>query len=356
MSEKLPSEITAVRTGVVTPPTSSGTTPPELDLDKVAATVAGEDAKTDEPETIEDVYGGADPTTGKRRPGRPKGSKNRPKMVVSKFASNEAPVEADPNARGWRRYSKRMYDGLLSAFRVHPGNYSRASKLAGCSVEMARTAWVKGWSDKPGFSWATPISQVIEEELGLGRAKAQERLQLELAEKDAQRERERVAAMAVTEAEKQLMQSSRQGLQAVHDVCTGLLTTAQALAAAIKKAVAHDILDPTTGGLKSPDQFRMSPEKMIHLIRKISEMQRDAVTVSARLVELGRLERGEATAIHDHRVDITPEEAERELAELEQVYISVTRAKALGDVQVDGSLMMPEFTASASVEGDEGEP
>lgn len=293
-----------------------------------------EDPDDGKPKTIAEVYGGnIDPTTGKRKPGRPKGAKTKLKLRADPRDRN-APIEAHENARGWRRYSKRVYDSLLAAFRLHPGNYSRASKLAGVSVEMARTAWTKGWTDKPGFAWATPIEKVIEEELGLGRAKKAEHLAMELAQKDAEAERKRTEAMAVTQAEMALMAASRGGLQAVHDNIGGLLKTCKALVAAINAKVAEDIIDPVTRTLKPASEIKMKPAEMMGLIRKVTEMQRDAVTVSARLVELNDPKRGQATIIHEHRVgDISPEEAEREIAEMDAIYAQVIRNRALADAQ-----------------------
>jgi len=61
-----------------------------------------------------------------------------------------------------RAITQQLYNALVDAFRLQPGNYQNASKHAGCAWETAKRAWNQGWVRQ--FSWAVPIKQILEEE------------------------------------------------------------------------------------------------------------------------------------------------------------------------------------------------
>lgn len=63
-----------------------------------------------------------------------------------------------------RVITKQLYDAIVAAFRIHPGNMRKASSLCGVDQRTAARAWKLGWLNEKSKPWARPVSEVIAEE------------------------------------------------------------------------------------------------------------------------------------------------------------------------------------------------
>jgi hypothetical protein len=104
------------------------------------------------------------------------------------------------------QYTRETYDLLLEFYRQNGGKFTEASRAAGCSLKVARSAWSTGWR---GLVWAEPIEQRLVQEQEAARAK---RLTLEREELERQemvRRQAREDAIEARTKEAQMAKLSR---------------------------------------------------------------------------------------------------------------------------------------------------
>lgn len=115
-----------------------------------------------------------------------------------------------------KRVDQAVFDKLLEAYRLDPGNHSAAARHAAVTRRTAKHAWAVGYPDRP---WGSkPIKDMLADETELARARVEleeerETLEEERLALEAEREREaaRQNAIRAKEQEAQLISAARAG-------------------------------------------------------------------------------------------------------------------------------------------------
>lgn len=217
-----------------------------------------------------------------------------------------------------KRISQAFYDKLLSAFRLCPGNYSRAAKRSGCDVRTAKRAWLRGWV-KQGtdrYDWARPIRDVlaVEKLNAADEARtAQERAKL-AAEKE--RERKRLEQEKVIEEEQQMLRAARGDVLSVLGMALELVPVMREFSAILKESVAKD-----SSGKRVKD---ISPATAMNILTRHAMIVQKGVGATEAIIQLSRLDRGASTVNvaavrEDPAEQLTYKDALEELEALQDV-------------------------------------
>lgn len=172
---------------------------------------------------------------------------------------------------------------LVEGFRLAPGNASRAARFAGVDRKTARNAWENGWR---GLPWARPIKDILAEERQTAMARAAElerrRHEAALADQEAAR-RESIDA---AKQEALLLKAGRADVLGILANANSLTPTMRALGDLIRAAV----LDEHGRPLPKPG---ISPREAMDLISRHASVTSKAIDAAEKLIERGRVERGE---------------------------------------------------------------
>ena len=181
----------------------------------------------------------------------------------------------------YRQISKETYEHLLDAFRDRPGNCSNASRIAGCSPEMAKRGWEEGWS--PRIPWARCLKQVLKEEQEQARALQRD---IEItATKLAREERDKARQDSV----KTLAQEG-QMVSAGRANVLGMLASATQLLPGVKHLFSELAKDMLNGTIVEPMQ-------RARILTEYSKALKNLVDATTRLIEAERNSKGEPSKI-----------------------------------------------------------
>lgn len=194
--------------------------------------------------------------------------------------------EQEGKTRGRRALTRDIYETLLAAFREAPGAFAASARRAGVDPRTAKRLW-KG-PPLLDYPWARPIRLVLEEERleALARARDEERRAIEAS--IAEREKGRAAAIEVRAQEEQVSKLARGNVIAALGMAAELVPAMRALSRVIQ-----DAAKPGPNG--EPPAIR--PGDAMHLLSRHSTMLTKAVNAAQQVLDLGRLDRGEPTAI-----------------------------------------------------------
>lgn len=234
---------------------------------------------------------------------------------------------------GSRRLDEAIWNKVLEAYRLDPGNHSAASKHALISRKSAAQLWDRGYPRQP---WGQkPIKQLIQEDIEIARARAQheverEELQEDQAALEAERDREAVRQHAV-QARKEEAVLVVLARQASVRALAAAASTAEGLKAIMTRIGKEFELIAGAGPMTKKEILDMS-----NVARRYSATLREIVTSGQMAMEMERLYMGEPTEI----IGVTTELDQLPMQELvkmagyqDQV---LQRAAARGLVVLDG--------------------
>lgn len=251
------------------------------------------------------------------------------------------------------RYDRRTYEAILSGYREDPANVTNAARFAGVTREMARNAWHKGFPRQyaAGARWARPIKEVLAEERDAAQVARAERARKDAEAADAERERARRESIEELAEEGRLRATTRKAVLGLVLVQTELIPAARACVGVIRGAV----LEPDgAGGWKPKAKPDLTPTQASKILREATANMERLASAGQRVVELGRLVRGESTLNVAAARDQSPEEALEEL-EMAAEVLSHVRAARLRQESSDGA---PALEAEYEVreDGPDGAP
>lgn len=145
------------------------------------------------------------------------------------------------------RHTRELWDALVKEYGERPAQHSWVSRAVGCSRNMARGAWFRGWV---GISWAKPIQSILAAEqdeadrLAARQAQLREdaRMRREAAE-DAERERARNERIRELAEEVEIRGALRKG---VRQAAATVLALSPAIAQMVQ-VVSKAVFDMTPG-------------------------------------------------------------------------------------------------------------
>ena len=217
-----------------------------------------------------------------------------------------------------RAITQQLYNALVDAFRKLPGNYSHASKHAGCDWQTAKNGWLKGWPHR--FSWAAPIEAVIKEEADNARVERAKQHEIDRLKQLEARDLARQDAVKANTEEAKMITASRQNALMMSAITQQLLGGAIPLARRGLELLKAD----TTSTLP---QILRYIESVTGILRGANAAMLDAM--QAERTKVGNpLQAVGAGPI----ADVSREDA---LAELEGLLVTIERAKTTGVLDVD---------------------
>lgn len=190
------------------------------------------------------------------------------------------------------RRTQELWGRLVEGFRQAPGNASAAGRFAGVDRKTARNAWENGWKERP---WARPIKDILadERQTAMARAAELERKRHEAALADQEAARKESIEAAKQEA--LMLRAGRADVLGILANANNLAPTMRALGDIVRAAV----LDEHGRPLPNPD---ISPREAMKLIERHASVTSKAIDAAEKLIERGRVERGEPGQI----IGITP--------------------------------------------------
>ncbi len=215
--------------------------------------------------------------------------------------------------------TQEIYDRLLAAYREVPGNVTRAARMSGCGLMMARRAWEAGW---PRLPWATPIHSVLLREQEEARDAVAREHERERERMEAIREGARADAIKARTEEGMAIRQARANaigaLSVTNKVVAALLKTADSLKAALETATSID------------------PSKAAQLIERVVRAARQAGELAHRAIVMERLYLGKPTEILglSSEEPFSPEQALEELSLAAEDRERYLRAQHGGELRV----------------------
>jgi hypothetical protein len=270
------------------------------------------------------------------------------RLAVTKTEKKaEKDKEALDGKKPRARYDRRTYDALLAGFRDDPGNITKCAKYAGVTREMARGAWHRGFPRQyaAGAAWARPIKEVLAEERDSAQVARAERARKDAEAADAERERARRESIEELAEEGRLRSTTRKAVLGLVLVQTELIPAARACVGVIRSAV----LEPDgAGGWKPKAKPDLTPTQASKILREATTNVERLAAGAQRVVELGRLIRGESTLNVAAARDQSPEEALEELEMAAEVLSHVRAAR----LRQESSAAAPALEAEYEVQED----
>jgi hypothetical protein len=276
--------------------------------------------------------------------------------VTTKLTKTEQKAAEDKAKLGGvkprTRNDRRTYDALLAGFRNDPGNITACAKYVGVTRECARAAWHRGFPRQyaAGARWARPIKEVLAEERDAAQVARTERARKDAEAADAERERARRESIEELAEEGRLRATTRKAVLGLVLVQTELIPAARACVGVIRSAV----LEPDgAGGWKPKAKPDLTPTQASKILREATTNMERLASAGQRVVELGRLVRGESTLNVAAARDQSPEEALEELEMAAEVLSHVRAAR----LRQEGSAGAPALEAEYEVQdGTDGAP
>lgn len=211
-----------------------------------------------------------------------------------------------------RAITKELYNALLGAYRLAPGNASNAARIAFCDRRTAKRAWELGWPKVA--EWALPIRETMRLEFEEARADRERLVEKEREDQVAQREAARRDAARTVEEETKAVQIARANSIALGGIMNQLMRGMLPLA---KRTVAQ---------LESEE---FTPKVGMKLMQDMGFVIRQGNEAIRLAMELERLRLGEPTdqlGISKDMDDVTAEEAVEELLGLERTLQRAAKA------------------------------
>lgn len=198
-----------------------------------------------------------------------------------------------------------LYDGLLIAYREAPGNAAFAAREAGCSRDVAKKAWEKGW---PRIEYAKPIREVLRSEINAAKA---ERLKLRQAEDKRQED----ARAKAHEDSIYTLREEAVASQAARRNALGISSNLSKLIAGLAP-----LTDRLIASLKDD---KMSEKTAMRLISDITFAVRQGNEAIRIALDIERRRLGEPTQILGlaHSEELTTDEAVAELMSLQRTLV-----------------------------------
>ena len=232
--------------------------------------------------------------------------------------------------------TQELWDRLVAAFRIYPGNYSHAARFALCDDRTAKAAWLKGWPEQK----KQPIADMIREDRRTARA---ERMMMIERERREQRERDSIArkdAVTTLVQEGRLVATTRHNAIALSSVTAKLAQAALPLADRLKNSL---------------DTTALSPKDAVSVLRGVVYIARHSAVLTSRVLEMERLRLGDPIDPNkigdadDANVDVASI-----VADLRDLNETLTKAKEHGwNVEADalGDDLLGEGETESALEG-----
>jgi len=243
-----------------------------------------------------------------------------------------------------KRLGIEIYNALVAAYRIDPGNPAHASKHAGTTWNKAQKAWEEGL---PVLN-LPPIRRVLEEEMEQARA----RLQAEIEDRRTQAEKD--AELATKHALEARQQEGKM-VKLARSSATEALMSAQNIAAMTRKLskelVDFAVLEANTlrdwtaynaallrgeDPPNRPGRTGMPPEKVLAMARQGIQMCQESIMMAKTVMDMERLHLGAPNTVIGITTtgpgvsdDLTMEEAELRIAAAQQAVEQVRRIRGL---------------------------
>jgi hypothetical protein len=191
-----------------------------------------------------------------------------------------------------RKLSADQYAKMLEAYRLKPGVYGHAARHAGCARKTAKRCWESGAAHHDP-AWSEPIKTIIEREQRNARAAATPPAPAPAARKtdqEVQLEHEAEAEAATVATGRSLTDLWRR----VYPYAVQLADRVRVMAMA-------------------PEQQVTDPAKGLALLNALGRLADRACKVNITAAELVKLRSGRPTVIRMEHVDMSVEDAEKEL-------------------------------------------
>jgi len=133
---------------------------------------------------------------------------------------------------------QRLWAAVLDAFRLTPGNYSRAAAKARCTPRTARKLWNEGY---PGRDWGQrPMKEILMDERRAADARAAAAQALAAGPDAAEVAKGRELAIETRADEARMLRFARGNVQGFLNATTELTATAMRLAQRVSKTIEAD--------------------------------------------------------------------------------------------------------------------
>lgn len=219
-----------------------------------------------------------------------------------------------------------FYESLVSAFLAVPGNASAAAREAGCDRRTAARAWSLGWPRK-GFA---PIKQRVEDEQRAARAR------LLRDEQDAREAKRDAAAKLEADASIDRAKSRAEEARAVRAARANALALQGATARLNRGALALAQRIEAQLLNTNDEAAKLKPREAVALLRQVAAINRESNDAARLAVQLERLVLGEPDQVVGHvLIDMTPEDARREIERANEALGRATRRGTLAVVAGD---------------------
>lgn len=201
-----------------------------------------------------------------------------------------------------------LYEKLVEAYRMEPGNHSNAARHGQCDRRMAKRAYEQGWKNQP---WAVPIKELLADDTVRARAKRQEMRTREYLEAEDRMLAAKKDAADARAQEGKLVAGARQSAIGLVGYSMSLLKGARPLVAQLVMAL-ENVQD-------------VAPTKAMSMLKEISRLSAQSVSISQEAMRLERLHMGQPEQIigFSDLKDISDEDLHAEILEVEAALRSI---------------------------------
>lgn len=209
------------------------------------------------------------------------------------------------------QYTRALYESLVDFYRAHGPQYSQAAITTGCSQNIAKTAYERGWR---GLVWAEPIIEVLDKEAVVVRAARQKIAEEQAIAEENVRLQARKDAVDARTQEAQGAKLSRGNALRLAMVSMRMLLSMEHVAVEVDRRIKAELSTIPMSELRK-------------WMSQISGMVKDAQTTLQMALAIERVVTGEPIAILGIQIDrmSIPQMFEQ----LEDVERTMTRLKAL---------------------------
>lgn len=221
------------------------------------------------------------------------------------------------------------YQLLVEGYRRHPGDHTKAAKLAKVSTTTAQRVWFYGMGAAYEFG-QRPLKDIITEEQTLARAELQRRIDAETAAaEDRARRAQDPTGLARQDLPASTAEAARKDAITARAAEAALVRTCRGNAAALAGVVAKLV----RGALKQAAKLeqQLTDEKLeikdgVLVMKRITEMARTTAQAGDLALEMERKLLGDSDGVPDEST-MTAEQA---IAEIRSASDALERAEAMG--------------------------
>jgi hypothetical protein len=222
-------------------------------------------------------------------------------------------------------YSLAVWQRLVEAYRVVPGNYSQAALRAQCGVAMAKSAWEKGWATN---AFPTKALKIQFEEEAEARVRAKRMATIEAAERShEERVRAREEAIKARSDETKTVSMARAAVMGL--TAAGLRLGSVANAIALELEARYTTRQPDGQRVPNANMTVLSVSDLRTMLSTTRAVVRDATVAARTIIEAQRVLDGEP--LETIRVQVDEMSPEVQAATLEHMYAELRKLAGIND-------------------------